>query len=85
MFNRLESAAFSLHPELAALRARLAELLPNGARMTGSGSALYGLCASGAEAQRLARRVRGEFAGFVAPARLLCREDSWRSRKSESS
>jgi 4-diphosphocytidyl-2-C-methyl-D-erythritol kinase len=85
LFNRLESAAFALHPELAALRARLADLLPNGARMTGSGSALYGLCASGAEARRLARRVRGDLAGFVAPARLLRREVEWRSRKFGSS
>jgi len=85
LFNRLESAAFALHPELAALRARLAEVLPNGARMTGSGSALYGLCGSAAEARRLARRVRRDFAGFVAPARVLDREVAWRSRKSGSS
>ena len=85
LFNRLESAAFALHPELAALRARLAELLPNGARMTGSGSALYGLCSSAAEARRLVRRVRRDFAGFVAPARVLGREVAWRSRKSGSS
>ena len=85
LFNRLESAAFSLHPELAALRTRLSEGLPCGARMTGSGSALYGLCASGAEARRLAQRVRREFAGFVAPAGVITREVAWRSRKSGSS
>ncbi|HVE42105.1 MAG TPA: 4-(cytidine 5'-diphospho)-2-C-methyl-D-erythritol kinase [Planctomycetota bacterium] len=84
LFNRLELAAFALHPELSALRGRLAEMA-GGARMTGSGSALYGLCASGAEASRLARRVRGQFAGFVAPAALLSREDAWKSRKSGSS
>ena len=85
LFNRLEFAAFALHPELSALRTRLAEGLPNGARMTGSGSALYGLCASGAEARRLARRVRRDFAGFVAPAAVISREVAWRSRKSGSS
>jgi 4-diphosphocytidyl-2-C-methyl-D-erythritol kinase len=85
LFNRLEFAAFALHPELAALRARLAELLPNGARMTGSGSALYGLCGSDVEARRLARKVRMNFAGFVEPARMLGREVAWRSRKSGSS
>src|SRR6185503_18631212 len=37
LFNRLESAAFALHPELSALRTRMAEMLPCGARMTGSG------------------------------------------------
>jgi 4-diphosphocytidyl-2-C-methyl-D-erythritol kinase len=85
LFNRLESAAFALHPELAALRTRLAEGLRHGARMTGSGSALYGLCASRAEARRLAQRVRRDFAGFVAPAGVLTREVAWRSRKSGSS
>jgi len=85
LFNRLEPAAFALHPELEALRARLAELLPYGARMTGSGSALYGLCGSAAEAGRLAHRVRRQFAGFIAPARILGREVEWRSRKSASS
>lgn len=84
LFNRLEAAAFALHPELSALRARLEEAVPHGARMTGSGSALYGLCASGAEARRVARRVRDGFAGFVAPARVITREDAWRSRKSGS-
>jgi 4-diphosphocytidyl-2-C-methyl-D-erythritol kinase len=84
-FNRLESAAFALHPELGALRARLTEMLPNGARMTGSGSALYGLCGSAAEARRLVRRVRRKLAGFVAPARVLGREVAWRSRKFGSS
>ena len=85
LFNRLESPAFALHPELSALRTRMAEALPYGARMTGSGSALYGLCASGAEARRLAQRVRRDFAGFVAPVAVITREVAWRSRKSGSS
>lgn len=84
LFNRLEAPAFALHPELSALRTRLAEKLPHGARMTGSGSALYGLCASSAEARRLAKRIRAEFAGFVAAAGLMTREVAWRSRKSGS-
>lgn len=85
LFNRLEQAAFHLHPELSALRTRLAEQLPHGARMTGSGSALYGLCGSGDEARRISGRVRREFAGFVAAARVMTREVAWRSRKSGSS
>lgn len=85
LFNRLEAPAFALHPELAALRNRLDRLLPNGARMTGSGSALYGLCDSRAEALRAAARVRAELAGFVSPVRLLHRGSSWRSPKSASS
>lgn len=85
LFNRLESSAFALHPELASLRNRMARLLPHGARMTGSGSALYGLCDSRAEAVRAARRIRSELAGFVASIRLMDRGSSWRSRKSASS
>jgi len=85
LFNRPENPAFALHPELSALRRRLEEVAPAGARMTGSGSALYALCATGAEARRVARRVRESIAGFVAPARVMTREASWRSRKSESS
>jgi 4-diphosphocytidyl-2-C-methyl-D-erythritol kinase len=85
LFNRLEAPAFALHPELAALRTRLDRLLPHGARMTGSGSALYGLCDSRREADRAARRASRELAGFVAPVRLLDRGSSWRSPKSASS
>jgi 4-diphosphocytidyl-2-C-methyl-D-erythritol kinase len=85
LFNRLEAPAFALHPELSALRDRLDRLLPHGVRMTGSGSALYGLCDSRTEALRGAARVRSELAGFAAPVRLLDRGWTWRSRKSASS
>jgi len=86
LFNRLESAAFDLHPELARARRALAKLPFAGARMTGSGSALYGLCASRAEADRLARKVREERSeAFVAAASGLAGECSWKSPKSASS
>ncbi len=86
LFNRLESAAFDLHPELASARRALARLPFAGARMTGSGSALYGLCASRAEADRLARKVRGvRSEAFVAAASGLAGERSWKSPKSASS
>ena len=86
LFNRLESAAFALHPGLGRARRALARLPFAGARMTGSGSALYGLCATRAEAERLARRVREERPGsFVAAASSLAGECSWRSPRSASS
>jgi 4-diphosphocytidyl-2-C-methyl-D-erythritol kinase len=78
LFNRLETAAFALHPELAAIWKRLRKYLPE-ARMTGSGSALYGLCGSGAEARRLARRIGSDLGGFTAPVRGMMREAAWRS------
>jgi len=86
LFNRLESAAFDLHPELGRARRALARLPFAGARMTGSGSALYGLCSSRSEAERLARRVRqASLGGFVAAASGLAGQRSWKSRKSASS
>jgi 4-diphosphocytidyl-2-C-methyl-D-erythritol kinase len=79
LFNRLETAAFALHPELAALRKRLRKYLPE-ARMTGSGSALYGLCDSGTEARRLAQRIGSDLGGFTAPVRGMTRAVAWRSK-----
>jgi 4-diphosphocytidyl-2-C-methyl-D-erythritol kinase len=85
LFNRLESPAFSLRPELAAHLARLRKLPVAGARMTGSGSALYALCASRDEARRLARRLEGGPGAWVVAASSLKGESSWRSPKSASS
>ena len=48
LFNRLEGPAFSLHPELSAAKGELARSGPfAGVGMTGSGSALFGLCQAG--------------------------------------
>ncbi|HXX93010.1 MAG TPA: 4-(cytidine 5'-diphospho)-2-C-methyl-D-erythritol kinase [Planctomycetota bacterium] len=86
LFNRLESAAFDLHPKLGQARRALARLPFAGARMTGSGSALYGLCASRREAERLARKVREMGSHpFVAAASSLAGERSWKSARSASS
>ncbi len=70
LFNRLEAAAFDLRPELKLLRRDLRKLPFSAVRMTGSGSALYGLCASRAGAERLARRVRRERGLFAAAVSL---------------
>lgn len=85
LFNRLESAAFELHPGLGTTLRRMGRFPFEGTRMTGSGSALYGLCASRREAARLARRVREAWGGFVVQTSCLPGEMPWRSPKSASS
>lgn len=85
LFNRLERAAFALRPDLRASLRRLGRLPFAGTRMTGSGSALYGLCASRTEAERLARRIRDEWNTFALAATSNTGETPWRSRKSASS
>ncbi len=46
VFNRMETAVFSLHPELAATKKRLLELGCLAAAMSGSGPTLFGVCPS---------------------------------------
>ena len=84
LFNRLEKAALELRPELGALLRCLARLPFAGVRMTGSGSAVYGVCRGRDEARALARRVRRETGGWAAAAGPP-REDAWTSLKSGSS
>ena len=85
LFNRLEKPAFSLRPDLAALAQRLRRRPFVAVRMTGSGSALFGLCRSSAEARALARDVAGELDAWVAPAGPAALEDAWKSPRSASS
>ena len=86
LFNRLEGPAFARRPELARLRDRMARLPVAAVRLTGSGSALYGLCASRAEARRLADRLRRDRPGaFVTEFADWPGEEPWRSPRSASS
>ena len=86
LFNRLEAPAFDLHPGLARVRRDLGRQTVLGARMTGSGSALYGLCATRAEAGRMARRLRESWSNaFVVAASSLAGEPAWKSPRSVSS
>jgi len=85
LFNRLEPAAFALRPELAALLRRLRRTSLPGARMTGSGSALFGLCASRAEAEGRAQRIRRENRRFATAVSFFPRGAPWKSPKSASS
>jgi 4-diphosphocytidyl-2-C-methyl-D-erythritol kinase len=85
LFNRLERPAFSLRPELADWARRLRRWPFQAVRMTGSGSALFGLCRTSDEARSLARKVAAEMDAWVAPVGSVAGEDVWRSRKSASS
>lgn len=66
--NDLEPPAESLVPELHRLRGALSTAIGSPARMTGSGSGIFGFARSMREANKAARRVAGDFAAV-----LLCR------------
>lgn len=85
LFNRLEKPAFSLRPDLGALARRLRRRPFTAVRMTGSGSALYGLCRSAAEARTLARETAEELEAWVVPVGPAAGENAWRSPRSASS
>jgi 4-diphosphocytidyl-2-C-methyl-D-erythritol kinase len=84
LFNRLERPAFALRPDLAVLARRLRAWPFLGVRMTGSGSAIFGLCRDAADARRLSREVRTAVDAWVAPAGSAG-EDVCRSPRSASS
>ena len=85
LFNRLETPAFALKPGLRAPFRRFRRLPFAGSRMTGSGSAFFGLCSSKAQAEKLARRAVADLDAFVAPVRGVGGEDMWRLPGSGSS
>lgn len=58
--NALEPAAFRAYPGLEAAHRRMTALADRPVRMTGSGSGLFALFDSGAEAESLAARIRSE-------------------------
>lgn len=66
--NDLEPPAESLVPELHSLRSALSTAIGGPARMTGSGSGIFGFARSMRDANKAARRVAGSFAAV-----LLCR------------
>lgn len=66
--NDLEPPAENMVPELRDLRAALSSAIGSPARMTGSGSGIFGLTRSMREANKAARRVAGRFAAV-----LLCK------------
>lgn len=64
LFNRLESAALQLHPELASFQEKLVQLGVPTPRLTGSGSAFYGIFASQEEARTLLDSLEKQLGGF---------------------
>lgn len=58
LFNRLEEPAFKMKPELARIKRKMLEVGFCGVLMTGSGSAIYGLCKSGKEAMQKAKLLK---------------------------
>jgi 4-diphosphocytidyl-2-C-methyl-D-erythritol kinase len=66
LVNDLEAVAAEVHPELLSLKNLLVQLGADGALMTGSGSAVFGIWPTRAAAETAASAVRGR--GFWAEA-----------------
>lgn len=66
--NDLEPAAESIAPELKKLRGRLSSMLGSSARLTGSGSAVFGVTDSSEHAEEVAKEARRSF-----PRVIVCR------------
>jgi 4-diphosphocytidyl-2-C-methyl-D-erythritol kinase len=78
--NDFETVVFEQHPQLKALQQRLWRLGARPAMMTGSGSAVFGLFATGAETARAIERIKEE---RVFPIRFVSRvryRAVWRQR-----
>jgi 4-diphosphocytidyl-2-C-methyl-D-erythritol kinase len=58
LHNRLQTAAAGLEPRIAELARMLGDALPAGSLMSGSGSTLFALCRSGADAERVAAALK---------------------------
>ncbi|MCS7020903.1 MAG: 4-(cytidine 5'-diphospho)-2-C-methyl-D-erythritol kinase [Gemmataceae bacterium] len=71
LFNRLEEPAFHLEPLLERLHRRLTQVSPFGARLSGSGSALFALCRSRREAVQVAEAFLRQRPGNEPPSRVL--------------
>ncbi|MBA4189742.1 MAG: 4-(cytidine 5'-diphospho)-2-C-methyl-D-erythritol kinase [Planctomycetaceae bacterium] len=71
LFNRLEEPAFALSPKVEVIRNRLAGVAPCGARMSGSGSAVFAVCRDRAEATRVAAAFRNADPGLDQDSRIF--------------
>lgn len=69
LHNALQAPAKKLNPEVSQLELRFSKLPVLGHRMSGSGTAYFGLCNSRRHAQSLAGRLRAERVGCVWVAR----------------
>ncbi|MBI4556602.1 MAG: 4-(cytidine 5'-diphospho)-2-C-methyl-D-erythritol kinase [Candidatus Hydrogenedentes bacterium] len=66
VFNRMDSVVFADHPQLAETKQRLLDAGCLAAGMSGTGPTLFGICASKAEAARLAEVLAGDQTTVVA-------------------
>lgn len=57
LFNRLESPAFSLNPDLGKIKSQLEALAPGRTLMSGSGSTMYVLCPNSKDAESLEKAI----------------------------
>jgi len=71
LFNDLEEAAFTVHPELRQLAKQAEAIAGAPIRMTGSGSALYRLLSRKTDAEQLATAVRDRLGMPTAVAQLI--------------
>jgi 4-diphosphocytidyl-2-C-methyl-D-erythritol kinase len=66
LVNDLEAVAAEVHPELRFLKSLLVKFGAEGAIMTGSGSAVFGIWSTRAGAEKAAAEVRGRGIWAVA-------------------
>ncbi|MBI2932254.1 MAG: 4-(cytidine 5'-diphospho)-2-C-methyl-D-erythritol kinase [Planctomycetes bacterium] len=69
LFNRLEEPAFEYRPELARIKREMSELPFKAVLMTGSGSAIFGLCRDARQQRALAAECRRRGWGRVFAAK----------------
>jgi 4-diphosphocytidyl-2-C-methyl-D-erythritol kinase len=77
LFNDLEGVVFHLHPGLAEVRERFLEAGAAGARVSGSGSCLFGLFISKEEARGAAKGLRKDLPGRIVAADFLASRKRW--------
>ncbi|MCR4292736.1 MAG: 4-(cytidine 5'-diphospho)-2-C-methyl-D-erythritol kinase [Candidatus Kuenenia sp.] len=58
LYNRLEDVVFKLYPQLEEIRQKLRKFDFCGVLLSGSGSAIYGLCKSGSDANNIGQELK---------------------------
>lgn len=77
LFNDLEPPAFALDPGLAAVKEALLAAGAAGSLLCGSGSSVFGLFGSGAEAARARSELRGRVPGRLVTVHFLPARRRW--------
>lgn len=67
LYNRLEEVTFSLHPEIESLKKNLLSLGCLNAMMSGSGSAVFGICKSTSHASDIAHMIHNQTGYWTYP------------------